>query len=113
MFDGLNWIHLGIVLVWLHLFGWVYNALVNWAEKRLGPNHPWVADEVVVGNLVVLLSLLPVLGLESVLIIFVAFAAAGLPMWYGERVRFARRVQERDQEMGRHIEQVLGRTYDQ
>jgi hypothetical protein len=103
----LDWERIGLVYMGLHVFGWVYNWFVAWSARRLGPNHAWVADEVVVGSLVVLLLLIPLIGVVAVTVALGGFAAAGLPMWYGERARFAARARAQDREIEQQVNDLL------
>lgn len=84
-----------MVLTGLLLFGFGYNWLVGWMERNgyLG----YTAFLVVGGSAVTIGGAVLLIGLDSGLMVFLCFAASGLPMTLGSMWRHARRNQEEEQ----------------
>ncbi len=82
--------HLWIVLSILALFGSGYNVLVGWLENN-GHDRGYTAFLVVGGCLATILGATFLIGTESALIVFLCFAASGLPMTAGSMYRHAQR----------------------
>ena len=83
------------VLTALFAFGIGYNTLVDWMERN-GHDRGYTAFLVVGGCLATILGAFFLVGLEDTILIFLCFAASGLPMTVGSMSRHARR--ERDNE---------------
>lgn len=101
-----------LVLVGLAAFAFLYNLLVAWMDKEF-PNHGLVAEQVIGGVVVVLISLIPVLGLEATLIVFAHFAVAGFFMWAGQKIRYYREQRRIAQVISDISKGFLERGYDE
>lgn len=78
---------MAMAMVAAGLFGVSYNAAVAWLERR-GYAEGYVSLLVVVGNGVLLLLALPLLGLRAVGVMFGLFAAGGSSMIIGSVYRY-------------------------
>lgn len=87
--SGINWGAVPVATLGLLLFGVAYNALIHELSRR-GHNEGYVWLEVVIGVAVTLLAAGPVVGWETVGVLFVLFAAAGLFPAAGDIYRYAR-----------------------
>jgi len=78
-----------IMLLVLLVFGLGYNSLVSWIGRK-HYDRGYTSFMVVGGVSIVLLSAVPIVGLEVVLRLFAMFCAAGLPMVVGSMARHAK-----------------------
>jgi hypothetical protein len=77
-FKDVVWTTLGWSLGAALAFGILYSALVRWVSKRgLEGQTAW---SVVIGVSFTLLTMIPVFGIERVVLMFCFFAASGTPM---------------------------------
>jgi hypothetical protein len=96
-----------VVVVMLHLFGWVYNELVAWMERN-GYDEGYTALLVVGGVLATLAGLAILRGLESAVYVALLFVASGTPMIIGSMARHARRRAKDEQKARDDVRKSLG-----
>lgn len=94
-----------IVMVSLFLFGMAYNHLVAWLEKQ-GHDEGYTAILVVVGVLVTVVACTPLIGIESSLILLLAFLASGSSMIAGSIYRYMQRRSALNDDIKRTIRQL-------
>ena len=84
----LGWDHASIAAL-LFVFGLAYNWLVEQLERR-GHDRGYTAILVVIGVAATVAATLPLIGVEAVAVLLLAFAASGTPMAAGSILRYVR-----------------------
>lgn len=73
-----NWHEIAPTLIGLFIFGFAFAVLIRWgSKKKVEGQTAWA---VAIGVFVTVLALIPILGLNDIVIILSGFIASGVPM---------------------------------
>lgn len=79
------------VMIGLVLFGMIYNSLVvDNLARHLPVRYRQTSLEVVIGVAITLVGAGVLLGVQTMILLFLLFAASGIPMIYGDYKRLER-----------------------
>lgn len=95
--NGVNFGAITVTAVFLFLFGWAFNQLINYLHRHgLNDGYTWL--EVVIGNLAVIIAAGFTIGWDASLLLLLYFAAAGAWMAGGDIWRHVKARQTEAQE---------------
>ena len=94
------WVALGLVV-----FGGLYDHVVGWLENQ-GHSRGYTSLLVVGGVGVTLIASIPLVGLNTAVLMLALFGASGLPMIIGSVARYARE-RARDDQQARDVARKL------
>jgi predicted tellurium resistance membrane protein TerC len=100
------WVAVGIS-VGLVIFGIGYNAVVAWVNRHPSGHEGYTALLVVIGVAITVLATTPLIGIESLLVLIIAFCCSGAPMIAGDVIRYIKARDRYAQTLNEDARQLL------